>query len=248
MLSVRKWSKWSRTAFSTSRAASGLVRRSLVWLWNCGSRMNTLSMISAPVITSSAEMSLAFFCPISSPNARKPWVERRAQALLVGAAVGRGHGVAVPAERAVGPQRPGDRPFDAALLVGKVLRADEGLRGDAFALADLLGKVIGQAAGELEHRLGRHVVARQRGGALPADLDPGVEVGLRARELEQALGAELALAEDLGVGREADRRAAPVGRRRRAAAAARSPARGRIPARTAGGRARPRPGCGSTAR
>ena len=63
-----------RTAFSTRRAASGEVSRSLVWLWNCGSRTKTLSMISAPVITSSAETSFAFFCPTSSPNARRPLV------------------------------------------------------------------------------------------------------------------------------------------------------------------------------
>jgi hypothetical protein len=50
----------------------GEVRRSLVWLWNCGSRTNTESMISLPVTMSSAEMSLAFFCPTSSPNARMP--------------------------------------------------------------------------------------------------------------------------------------------------------------------------------
>ena len=52
----------------------GLVRRSLVWLWNCGSRMNTESIISLPVMTSSAVMSLAFFWPTSSPNARMPLV------------------------------------------------------------------------------------------------------------------------------------------------------------------------------
>jgi hypothetical protein len=74
MLSVRKWSKWSRTAASTMRAASGEVRRSLVWLWNWGSRMNTESMISLPVIMSSGVMSLAFFWPTRSPKARMPRV------------------------------------------------------------------------------------------------------------------------------------------------------------------------------
>jgi hypothetical protein len=34
--------------------------------------MNTESMISLPVTMSSPEMSLAFFCPTSSPNARMP--------------------------------------------------------------------------------------------------------------------------------------------------------------------------------
>ena len=54
------------------RRGFGLVSRSLVWLWNCGSRTNTESISSHPVITSSAVMSLAFFCPTSSPNPRIP--------------------------------------------------------------------------------------------------------------------------------------------------------------------------------
>ena len=36
--------------------------------------MNTLSMISDPVITSSADRSFAFFCPINSAKARRPLV------------------------------------------------------------------------------------------------------------------------------------------------------------------------------
>ncbi len=60
--------------------------------------------------------------------------QRGAQALFVGAAVGGGDGVAIPAVGAVRPQRPGDRPFGAALFfAGEILRALEELGGDAFA-------------------------------------------------------------------------------------------------------------------
>ena len=52
----------------------GQVRRSLVWLWNCGSRMKTESMDSLPVITSSGVMSLAFFWPTRSAKARMPLI------------------------------------------------------------------------------------------------------------------------------------------------------------------------------
>ena len=43
--------------------------------------------------------------------------QRGAQALLVGAAVGRRDGVAIIRGAALAPQRPGDRPFDRALAV-----------------------------------------------------------------------------------------------------------------------------------
>ena len=134
MLSARKWSKWSRTAFSTSRAASGRVSRSLVWLWNCGSRMNTESIISLPVTMSSGGDVLGLLLADQLAERADALGQRGAQALLVGAAVGGRDGVAVPAVGAVGPQRPGDRPFDAALLARReVLPAGEELAGDAFA-------------------------------------------------------------------------------------------------------------------
>ncbi len=146
----------------------------------------------------------------------QPLGERGAQALFVRAAIGGGHGVAIPAGRAVGPQGPGNRPLHAALrhtfvVLGKVLIAGEEVGGDAFAAADLFLEMIGQAAGELEHSLLRNIVACQRLGAFPADFHAREQIGLRARQLEQALGAELALAEDLRVGNERDRGAAPVG-------------------------------------
>src|SRR6185437_9462927 len=96
--------------------------------------------------------------------------ERGAQARLMGAAVGRRDGVAVIAFAAVAEERPGDRPFGAALrLPGRVgrevLLAREGLVGDRRAFADLLGKVVGEAAGEVEHGLLGDFGARKRGVA-----------------------------------------------------------------------------------
>ena len=134
-----------------------------------------------------------------------------AQALFVRSAIGGGHGVAVPACRSVRIERPGDRPFHAARFLGKVLIAGEGLGGHAFAPAELFGQMVGKTAGKFEHRFGGHIVAREAFGAFPADLNPGEEIGLRPRQLEQPLGTELALAEDLGVGNEADRGAAAIG-------------------------------------
>ncbi len=73
--------------------------------------------------------------------------------------------------------------------------------------------MIGEAAGELEHSIGRDVVGGEAFLALPTDFDPGKQVGFRARELEQARRLELTVTEDLGVGHEGTARAAPVGRR-----------------------------------
>jgi hypothetical protein len=85
--------------------------------------------------------------------------ERGAQALFMGAAIGRGNGVAIPRIGAVRPQRPGNRPFDAAHFLaigamGKFLPPGKGRTGHAFAALDLFGQMIGKAAGKLEHGLG----------------------------------------------------------------------------------------------
>ncbi len=102
----------------------------------------------------------------------------RAQARFVGAAIGRGDGVAIPAIGAVGPERPADRPFDPALAVGEILRARKEIRRRAVAPAQLLAQMIGQAAGELEHRLGRRIVGQQRRRTAPPDFDAGEQIGL----------------------------------------------------------------------
>ena len=138
--------------------------------------------------------------------------ERVAQPRFVRAAIGGRDGVAIPAVRAVAPQRPRDRAFDATRRAGEILACDEEVARRALARADLFAQVIGKAAGELEHRFGRRVVADQFGRALPANLDAREQIRLRARELVQPRGLEAHLgAEDLLVGDEADHRAAPVG-------------------------------------
>ena len=174
--------------------------------------MNTESMISAPVITSSAWMSLAFFCPTSSPNARMPRVSAVAQPLLVGAAVGGRDGVAIIRGVAVAPDRPGDRPFDRALAVREILPAGEGRVGRASRASPICSlQMIGEAARELEHRLGGRLVGDQLGIAAPAYLDAGEEIGLGARQPVEPRRLELrVLAENLGIGGEGDGGAAPV--------------------------------------
>src|SRR3546814_12447227 len=92
----------------------------------------------------------------------------RAQPRLMRAARRRRDRVAIPAIRAVGPERPGDRPLGAALFARKFLPPDEGLGGRAFARTDLFLQMIGTAAGDLEHRLGGRVVADQLGRPFPA--------------------------------------------------------------------------------
>jgi hypothetical protein len=70
-LPASQWSNGSLIAFSTMRVASAVARRSLVWPWNSGSRMNTESIAPAPIITSSLVMAAA----------RLPWPTRSAWSL-----------------------------------------------------------------------------------------------------------------------------------------------------------------------
>ena len=77
--------------------------------------------------------------------------ERGAKAGFVGAAVGGGDGVAVIAFAAVGIERPGDRPFGAALIGrGNACLPTNGWLVTHGAVAELLGEMVGEAAGELE--------------------------------------------------------------------------------------------------
>ena len=72
--------------------------------------------------------------------------------------------------------------------------------------------MVGEPAGELEGRAFGNLGGGEARVAAPADLDPGEEIGLRARELVEAVGDERSVgAENLEVGDEADRRAAAVG-------------------------------------
>src|SRR3546814_20796967 len=85
----------------------------------------------------------------------------RAQPRLMRAARRRRDRVAIPAIRAGGPERPGDRPLGPALFARKFLPPDEGLGGRAFARTELLLEMIGKAAGDCEPRRGR---TRKSGG------------------------------------------------------------------------------------
>ena len=130
----------------------------------------------------------------------------------MGAAIGGRDGVAIIAVRPLRPERPSDRPFDqAVILAGEGLFAGEELAGRAFAGADLFLEMIGEPARELEGRLGRSIVADQRRIAFPANLHPGIEIGLGAGETHQPPRLEMrAGAENLRIGREGNARAAPV--------------------------------------
>ena len=71
--------------------------------------------------------------------------------------------------------------------------------------------MIGEAAGELEYGFGGDVVVEQSGVAAPANLDAREEIGLGARQPVEPRRLELRLlAENLGIRRERQGRAAPV--------------------------------------
>ena len=74
-----------------------------------------------------------------------------------------------------------------------------------------LQKVL-EPAGEVEDGPLRRlaVAGEERLGAAPADLDAAEEIGLGARHAEQPRRLERALAENLGIGLEADAGAAAV--------------------------------------
>ena len=184
----------------------------MVWLWKCGLRMNTREhQLDAAHDIVGGDV-LGFFVADELAEAADALGQRGAEARLVGAAVGGRDGVAIIGFAAVRIERPGDRPFGAALIVGEVLLADERLIGDGRALAELVGEMVGEAAGELEDRVFGDFRRGQRGIAAPADLDPGEEIGLgpgegvEARRVERRVGAE-----NLRVGGEGDGGAAAVG-------------------------------------
>ena len=139
--------------------------------------------------------------------------EAAAQARLMGAALGRRHGVAIGVEEALAIGGPGDGPFQPALIVGQLGLAGEGRGCDGLATLEAGGEEIAEAAGEMQHRLRRRLLALadQRGIAAPADLDAAEEIGLGARHAVEPRRLEARLlAEDLGIGMEAHLGAAPI--------------------------------------
>ena len=190
---MSQWSKWSRTAFSTMRKASSVDSLSLVWPWNSGSRMKTESSAPDVLITSSAVMTAARLLLVSSRIAAQRPGERRAEALLVRAALGRRDGVAVGGREAVVAAEPGHRPFDRAVPAFLLDAAGEDLVDHARLALQTLGQEVLQPAGEMEHRLGGRVLVLDEGGiAGPADLDAAEEIGLGARHAESRAARKLA--------------------------------------------------------
>ena len=118
----------------------------------------------------------------------------------MGAAVGGGDGVAIIGGEAVAPDRPGDRPFAAALAVGEVGGAGEGLRGDALAAFELLGEARQVTPADFDDY--DLIVAMDRAnerdlralGANGEDFDEGKVVLLRSYDPEAVATAFEALA------------------------------------------------------
>ena len=197
------------------RCASAVARRSLVWPWNSGSRMNTESMQPAPTITSSLVIAAARLpWPMRSAWSFRPRSSAVRKPDFVRAAVGRRNGVAVGVEEAVGVGGPGDRPLRAAMRPGLAGAAGEDVGMHQRRAVQRRGEIVLQPFLEMERRLGRNVGAfDQFLVARPADLDAAEQIGLGARHLEHALGLERGLRpEDLRVGMEAHLGAAAVRR------------------------------------
>ena len=207
--SASQWSKASRTALSTMRVASAVASLSLVWPWNSGSRMNTDSMAAAVPSTSSAVICGALVADALAEVAQ-PLAERRAQAVLVRAAFGRGDGVAVGVREAVLVGDPATahstEPWPPSLSMrpakmSLVTRVWPSIVASRYSFKPP-GKWNVASAG---------VSSLISSGAHPADLDAAEQVGLGARHAEQARRLEGgALAENLLVRLEAHLGAAPV--------------------------------------
>ena len=157
-------------------------------------------------------MSAALRLPVRSPKLPQRAGDGLAEAGLVRAARRRGHGVAVGMEEPVlAGAEPGDGPFE--FLPVKLDLRGEGGGDQKGGVGGGVGQIVGKTAGVVKHRFGRHriVVRQQRRIAPPADLDPGIEIGLRARHAVQGRRPEPRLfAENLGVRGEGDAGAAAV--------------------------------------
>ena len=177
--------------------------------------------------------------------------ERGAQSRFMRSAVRRRHGVAIGAQEAVVAGDPGDRPFDRAGAFGFLDPSREHVFGDGLLAFDAARQEILEPAGEVKDgALGRLAVAGEQSlGARPSDFDAAEEIGLRARHAEQPRRLEGgALAEDLGVGPEADARAAAVLDRAEALQAGRQASPAYSSGDRASGRAPPRLPSSPTAR
>jgi len=137
-----------------------------------------------------------------------------AQALLVGAALGRGHGVTVGVEEAVlVVVRPRHRPFHLPHVVGQRRRSGEEAARQQRTLLQHGGEEIAEAVGEVQRVLGGNVVAvvDEQRVALPANLHAAEQIGLGTGHAVQRARLQAgAVAEDFRVGMEQHGGAAPV--------------------------------------
>jgi hypothetical protein len=185
---VSQWSKRSRIAASTSRAASmrgelflglalelGLAHEHRQH--GAGGRHHVVGGDDGGALVA-FELGIAF-----SERAR----QRDAQALLMGAALGRGHGVAVGADEAVGAAEPGDRPFDRAVAAGLGHLAGEHLVGDARLALDGLGEIVGSPPGNFK-------VALSAPRPWAPDAKGGTTSGSRRRRTDRPSSAPCATA------------------------------------------------------
>ena len=102
----------AQRAFSTSRAASALVSFSLVWPWNCGSRMKSDSLAAMPVQhVVGGDLRRRGGCRAARPRRAGPSPGRRGTRPRACRPAVVGHGVAVGVQEAVAVLQPGDRPF-----------------------------------------------------------------------------------------------------------------------------------------
>ena len=116
----------------------------------------------------------------------------------MGAALGRGDGVAVGVEKSVLIAEPGESPFDRAVPAGPFDLAGEDVRRDPRATLDAAFQKVLEAAREMERGFGGRVVAGidQLRRAGPADLDAAEEIRLGAMRnrrsgLNRALGPKI---------------------------------------------------------
>ena len=239
------------TAPSTSRVASAEASRSLVWPWNCGSRMNSDSSIAAPdgdvLAGRLGDAAVADQLAIGLDAAQ----QRVAQPGLVGPALrGRDRVAIGVAEAVLLVLGPGHRPFDAAAfaeldLAEKRPRRQESRSRRGSPPENRRARPENAAAPPAGTPSGRG----SDGVAAPADLDAAEQIGLGARHpVEQSPGGTRPRRRS----RDRDESASVVPRRFCTGPAIldRLPAarRGCIAAATAAGRARPRPRARRTAR
>ena len=160
--SLSQWSNGSRSEASTRRWASIDDSRSLVCPWNSGIAHEDADQgagLGDDVI--GGDQVAALLAGEFGPVAQAPR-QHGAQAGLVRAALRRRHGVAVGAHEAVGLAEtgggPGDGPLHRPGLALALDAAGEGLRGDRLRVLQRLGEVVGEAAREVEGRLGGRFV------------------------------------------------------------------------------------------